>query len=210
MKKILPLDERGLLKATRHLAKVDPDLKAIVDKYGPAPLWAREQGFSTLMHIILEQQVSIASAQAAHTRLVTATNPLTPERFLTLDDAALKTIGFSRQKTAYGRGLAQAIVAGQLKVEALPQMDDDEVRTTLSRLKGIGRWSSDIYLLMALLRADVWPHGDLALAIAVQQVKGLAERPTHPQLLAMSAAWQPYRAVAARLFWHDYLSRRKK
>lgn len=209
-KKLTPLDERSLLRATRYLAKQDPDLAVIVEKYGAPPLWAREPGFNTLIHIILEQQVSLASAKAAHTRLVAATNPLTPERFLLLDDVGLKTIGFSRQKTIYGRVLALAMVKGQLDVDALAALSDDEVRTTLSSLKGIGRWSSDIYLLMALLRADIWPQGDLALAIAVQQVKRLPERPTNEQMNAMSVNWRPYRAVAARLFWHHYLSTRAK
>lgn len=206
--KIVTLDEQELLKATRHLAKIDSDLAAIVQQYGPPPLWAREPGFNTLVHIILEQQVSLASAKAAHTRLVAATNPLTPERFLLLDDAALKGIGFSRQKTGYARGLAMAMLQGRLDVDALQHLSDDEVRTRLSQIKGIGRWSSDIYLLMALLRADIFPQGDLALVIAVQQVKRLPERPTNEQLEQMSVRWQPYRAVAARLFWHHYLSTR--
>lgn len=204
-----PLHERALLQATRELAERDPHLRRIVDQFGPPPLWAREQGFHTLIQIILEQQVSLASALAAYNRLVAATNPLTPERFLELDDAQLKTIGFSRQKTIYGRDLARAIVEGSLDVEGLNELSDEVVRTELIKIKGIGRWTADIYLLMALRRADIFPSGDLALAVAVQNVRGLATRPTTDELEAMSEHWQPWRAVAARLLWHYYLSTRK-
>lgn len=203
------LHERALLRATRHLAAQDPHLRAIVEQFGPPPLWAREPGFHTLIQIILEQQVSLASALAAYNRLVAATNPLTPEHFLKLDDAALKTIGFSRQKTIYGRELARAIVQGQLDMEGLNDLSDEVARAELVKIKGIGRWTADIYLLMALRRADIFPGGDLALAVAVQKVHGLAARPTTDELDALSTRWQPWRAVAARLLWHYYLSRRK-
>lgn len=197
-------------RTARLLAERDPDLDRIYQEFGPPPLWAREQGFSTLIHIILEQQVSLASAKAAHTRLIAATNPLTPERFLQLDDVALKRVGFSRQKTRYGRELAIALVEGRLDLEQLYLASDENVHLTLSQIKGIGRWTTDIYLLMALLRPDIWPRGDLALAVAVQQVKGLPHRPTDNDLVRMSEPWRPYRAVAARMFWHYYLSVRNK
>lgn len=208
--KIKPLTERALRQATRELADRHPDFAAIYQAFGPPPLWAREEGFHTLLHIILEQQVSLASAKAAYDRLVAATNPLTPKRFLKLSDAQLKTIGFSRQKTIYGRDLSRAIVQGRLDLDALALAPDDEVRTELIKIKGIGRWSADIYLLMALRRPDIFPHGDLALAVAVQQVRKLPERPTYAELETMSESWQPYRAVAARLYWHYYLSVRKR
>lgn len=204
-----PLTERTLRQAVRHLAAKHPDLARIYEEFGHPPLWAREEGYHTLIHIILEQQVSLASAQAAYDRLVAATKPLTPKRFLKLTDAELKTIGFSRQKTIYGRDLSRAIVEGRLDLVALANAPDDVVRAELIKIKGIGRWSADIYLLMALLRPDIFPHGDLALAVAVQQVQQLPERPTYEQLSLMSECWHPYRAVAARLYWHYYLSVRK-
>jgi DNA-3-methyladenine glycosylase II len=169
-------------------------------------MWAREPGFPTLIHIILEQQVSLASARAAYERLLAADSPLTPARFLEFDDATLKTIGFSRQKTRYGRELARAILDGRLDLAGLHTLDDASARSELVVIKGIGPWTADIYLLMALRRPDVWPSGDLALANAAQRVKRLASRPAPDELDALGIAWKPWRAVAARLLWHYYLS----
>ena len=186
----------------------DPDLARIMAQWGSPPMWAREPGFPTLIHIILEQQVSLASARAAFERLQAAVSPLTPQGYLVLDDATLKAVGFSRQKTGYGRGLARAIVEGRLDLEALEKMPDRAVHAELCTIKGIGPWSASIYLLMALLRPDAWPVGDIALASAAQDVKRLAARPTLDELEAIGAAWRPWRAVAARLLWHHYLNQR--
>jgi DNA-3-methyladenine glycosylase II len=203
------LSDRTLLKGVRYLAAIDQDLNKIVVTYGPPPLWEREQGFHTLIRIILEQQVSLASAKAAYDRLEVATRPLTPESFLELNDVELKRIGFSRQKTKYGRHLAEMILEKQLDLENLNSFEEEAVKDKLMKVKGIGRWTSEIYLLMALGRPDIWPTGDLALAVAVQKLKGLKTRPTFDELQLMSESWQPWRAVAARLLWHFYLSERK-
>jgi len=200
------LTHRSLLSATRRLAVRDPDLAVVVDTYGPPPLWAREPGFHTLIHIILEQQVSLASAKAAYGRLIAATGRLVPERFLELNDADLKTIGFSRQKAAYGRGLADAMLDGRIDLARLETLDDDQVKVELTAIKGIGPWTADIYLLMVLRRPDTWPSGDLALASAVQRVKRMRKAPTPMKLEHIGKAWQPWRAVAARILWHYYLS----
>lgn len=200
------LTHRSLLSATRRLAVRDPDLAVVVDTYGPPPLWAREPGFHTLIHIILEQQVSLASAKAAYGRLIAATGRLVPERFLELNDADLKTIGFSRQKAAYGRGLADAMLDGRIDLARLETLDDDQVKVELTAIKGIGPWTADIYLLMVLRRPDTWPSGDLALASAVQRVKRMRKAPTPMKLEHIGEAWQPWRAVAARILWHYYLS----
>ena len=205
----LTLADDTLAQGLRVLAKRDRDLARVIEQYGPPPLWARRPGFPTLIHIILEQQVSLASARAAFNRLKAAIR-VTPRNLLTLDDAALKTIGFSRQKTGYARHLAQAILDRRFSPSALENMDDESARAALIELKGIGVWTADIYLLMALRRPDVWPHGDLALAVAAQHVKQLPARPTYAELTAMSEAWRPWRAVAARVLWHDYLSQRKR
>jgi DNA-3-methyladenine glycosylase II len=125
-----------------------------------------------------------------------------------LDDVTLKTIGFSRQKTAYGRNLARAIVSGRLNMAMLCTMDDTAVRSRLLKVKGIGPWTANIYLLVALGRPDVWPREDLALAVAAQGVKRLESRPTSDELDIISTSWKPWRAVAARLLWHYYLSKR--
>lgn len=202
------LDEAALARGVRYLCKRDTDLAGIVKDFGPPPMWEREEGFHTLIHIILEQQVSLASARAAYSRLLETVSPLTPATFLELDDASLKRIGFSRQKTAYGRNLARAIADNSLSLAALVSMPDAEVKQELMKVKGIGHWTSDIYLLMALRRPDIWPSGDLALAVAVERVKRLATRPTNEELNAISHFWQPWRAVAARLLWHYYLSSR--
>ncbi len=188
------------------LCRRDGDLDAIVRRHGPPPMWERTPGFSTLIHIILEQQVSLASAQAAHSRLLLEASPLTPQRFLQLDDATLRRIGFSRQKTGYGRLLSEALAQGALDLDALARQDDDTARQRLVGIKGIGPWTADIYLLMALRRPDIWPTGDLAIAIAVQEVKRLQTRPNSRELAEMAAVWRPFRAVAARILWHHYLS----
>ena len=200
------LTQHSLLRATRDLATRDPDLAAVVDTYGPPPLWAREPGFHTLIHIVLEQQVSLASARAAYDRLVAATGRLVPERFLVLSDAALKSVGFSRQKAAYGRGLAQAILDGRLDLTSLASLDDAAAKSRLMTVKGIGSWTADIYLLMVLRRPDTWPSGDLALASAVQRVKRTRSLPTPERLARLGKAWQPWRGVAARILWHYYQS----
>lgn len=203
------LNETELLRGVKALARRDADLRRIYNQYGPPPLWDREPGFATLVYIIFEQQVSLASAKAAYTRLETACRKkVTPRRLLNIADAQMKAIGFSRQKMGYARELAQAILTQQFVPEALVSMSDDAVRGELVKLKGIGRWTADIYLLMCLLRPDVWPHGDLALAVAVQKVKGLPTRPSYDELNHMAEQWKPWRAVAARLFWHYYLSER--
>jgi DNA-3-methyladenine glycosylase II len=189
----------------RILAGRESHFAAILQKYGSPPLWDREPGFPTLLKIILEQQVSLASAAAAFRKLQEIVDPLTPHRFLELDDAQLKNAGFSRQKTAYGRNLAQAILDCSIDLDALVQLPPEAVRAALVKIKGIGCWTADIYLLMALLHADIWPRGDLALAKAVQQRLGLPQVPDDDQLDEMSQGWSPWRAVAARLFWYDYL-----
>ena len=202
------LTRETLDEAVDALAARDPDLAGIVERFGPPPLWDRAPGFGTLLHIVLEQQVSLASAQAAFDRLRTVADPLTPHRFLELDDAALLAIGFSRQKARYGRALATAIESGALDLDGLEALDDESVRATLEALPGIGPWTSNIYLLMVLGRPDIWPAGDIALASAVAEVKGLPVRPDSATLTALGEAWRPWRSVAARLFWHDYLGRR--
>ena len=192
----------------RLLAKSDAHLGEVVEKYGPPPLWVREPGFPTLVYIMLEQQVSLASAKAAFDRLKDAVRPLTPCNFLKLSDSELKCIGFSRQKTLYTRLLANSLARHHFDLRYLNDLHDDAARKMLVTFKGIGKWTADIYLLSALRRPDIWPTGDLALATAVEEVKRLRQRPSPERLEKMSAPWRPWRAVAARLFWHHYLSKR--
>jgi DNA-3-methyladenine glycosylase II len=139
---------------------------------------------------------------------VSAGHPPTPERFLKFTDARLKEMGFSRQKISYGRNLADAIVQGSINLFELNRLDDAEAKARLMEIKGIGSWTADIYLLRALGRPDIWPRGDLALAAAVQKLKGMSQPLSAEELYEMSGKWRPWRAVAARLLWHFYLKSR--
>ena len=202
------LDEEIFSQGVRLLADRDEHLADVVKIYGRPQLWVREPGFPTLVYIILEQQVSLASAKAAFDRLQAAVKQLTPQRFLKLNDVELLRIGFSRQKTLYTRLLAESLARRHFDLGYLQQLPDDSAHKMLVAFKGIGRWTADIYLLSALRRPDIWPIGDLALATAVQEVKHLRKHPSPEKLEALSAPWRPWRAVAARLFWHAYLCKR--
>ncbi len=197
------LDETALGVQARRLAEGEPAFAAILERLGVPPLWARAPGFPTLLHIILEQQVSLASARAAFERLKQALPALTPAAFLTLDDAQLLAVGFSRQKTRYGRELARSVLEGRIDLDGLARQEDEAARAALVALNGIGPWSAEIYLLMALLRPDAWPKGDLALVSAARDVFGLS----WDEMTQRAEAWRPHRAVAARMLWQYYLNK---
>lgn len=203
------LNKRSLAAASRSLAGVDPIFRHVYETYGPPPLWDRPAGFATLVQIILEQQVSLASAKACFDKLAARIGEVTPGRVLTLTDEELKTAGFSRQKTAYARHLSEAVLERRIDLDGLRHLPDAEVKAELIKLKGIGEWTSDIYLLMALLRPDVMPKGDIALHAAFQKLSGLTSRPGSDEFVAMAVKWKPFRSVAARLLWHFYLSERR-
>ena len=193
--------------AVRALCRQDRDLAAIVRRHGPPPLWSRRPGFSTLVRIVLEQQVSLHSARALYLRLERSLGRVTPEGVETLGEDGLRLLGFTRQKAAYCHGLSCTIRGGTLDLRAIANADDVAARAALLAIRGVGPWTADIYLLMALRRPDVWPLGDLALAEAARQVKRLPSRPTHDVLSRIAAQWAPWRSVAARILWHYYLSR---
>jgi DNA-3-methyladenine glycosylase II len=199
------LNEGRLLEAVRFLTDRDPDLAAVVRYYGAPPLWARPPGFPTLIRIILEQQVSLSSAKAAYDRLKARIGEPKPDAFLLLDDAELKTIGFSRQKIRYVRLLAESISDGSFDFDEIECLSDEEARNRLMEFKGIGNWSADIYLLMALRRPDVWPRGDIALINSVKKIKRLPVEPSAEEFQAIGEAWRPWRSVAARIAWFEYL-----
>jgi DNA-3-methyladenine glycosylase II len=202
------LNEEAFSRGVRFLTERDEHLAEVLATYGRPSLWVREPGFPTLVYIILEQQVSLASAKAAFDRLKATVKPLTPRGFLKLDDAELLRIGFSRQKALYTRLLAESLARRHFDLRCLHDLPDESAHKMLIAFKGIGRWTADIYLLSALGRPDIWPTGDLALATAVKEVKRLRKRPSPEKLEALSAPWRPWRAVAARLFWHAYLCKR--
>jgi len=203
-----PLTQKSLALAARELAARDEMLAGIHATYGDPPLWRRATGFTTLVHIILEQQVSLKSAKSMLVRLEAAIQPFTPERFLGLGDARLRALGVTRQKSAYLLDLSASIVNGQLDFTKLTRMSDDDVRLLLTKIKGIGSWSADVYLLMAMRRSDIWPAGDLALAVAMKELMGLAARPGPLELERWAEQWRPHRAVAARMLWQYYLGSR--
>jgi len=203
----LILTEKSLALAARELAARDEMLGQIHAAHGDPPLWRRAPGFQTLVHIILEQQVSLKSAKAMLVRLEAAIQPFAPERFIELGDAYLRGLGVTRQKSAYVLDLSASIVNGDLSFTKLARMSDEEARMVLTRVKGIGSWSADVYLLMAMRRADIWPAGDLALAVAMKELKGLGKRPGPEELERIAERWRPHRAVAARMLWQYYLGR---
>jgi DNA-3-methyladenine glycosylase II len=200
------LDEASLQAGVRALAATDADLAGIAERQGPPPLWNREPGFETLVRIILEQQVSLASAESALQRLVRAAGAVEPAAIAAAGEEALRAAGLTRQKARYLVGLAADILGGRLDLDAVANENDDRARSDLTSVVGIGRWTADIYLLMALGRPDVWPSGDLALAGAMRRAKRLPGLPARDEQESIAEAWRPWRAVAARLLWHAYLA----
>jgi len=180
-----------------------------VRRHGPPPLWARPRGFPTLLRIILEQQVSLASARAMFLRLAAAVPGVTPASVLALGVTGLQKIGFTRQKARYACALAGQVADGTLPLARLHRLPDEEVRARLMRVPGVGPWTASIYLLMALRRPDEWPPGDLALHKALARLEGLRSPPSSEAAAALAARWRPLRAVAARILWHGYLSERR-
>ena len=190
------------------LAKKDPHLQAILQQYGHPPMWSRPATFESLIHIILEQQVSLASAKAALEKLRTKLGTITPEKLLLLSDDALRACYFSRQKTNYARELATAIVSKKLNLKKLGNATDDEIRVELKKIKGIGDWTVDIYLLFVLQRSDVFPTGDLAMMNALKSIKQLPKHTTKEEIIAIAESWRPHRSLATMLLWHHYIKTR--
>jgi len=188
------------------LAAADPNLAAIIKAHGYPPFWSRPNTFETLVHIILEQQVSLASALSALNKLKERLQELTPARLLLLTDEEMKACYCSRQKTGYIKYLAEALLSGQLNLTELEDMPDDEVRAKLVALKGIGNWTADVYLMFVLQHSDIFPVGDLAAVNAMKRVKNLPADTTKEQMIEMATEWQPYRTIATMLLWHFYLS----
>ena len=198
----------GLSRGVADLTSREPRFAAVVDRHGFPLLWDRPPGFASLLHIMLEQQVSLASARATFDRLRVLADPLTAENLLRLDDLQLRAAGFSRQKTRYARAAAQAVVDGSLDLAALSELDDEAVDTRLRAVPGIGPWTAAIYRLSALGRPDAWPAGDLAVAAGIAALWELPALPAPAETTRRAEAWRPWRAVAARLLWQQYLGTR--
>ena len=189
-----------------ELAASDADLSTIIKTHGYPPLWSRPNTFETLVHIILEQQVSLASALSALNKLRERVQEITPARVLLLTDEEFRACYCSRQKTGYIKYLAEALVSGQINLTELEHLPDDDIRAQLITLKGIGHWTIDVYLMFVLQRADIFPVGDLAAVNALKRIKGLPASTTREEIVEVARQWQPYRTVATMMLWHYYLS----
>jgi DNA-3-methyladenine glycosylase II len=200
------LTRESLDLAAAALATRDPHLAAIHRVHGPPPMWARRPGFPTLLRIVLEQQVSLVSARAMFGRLKSNIEPFTAAGFIAAGEAPLRSLGVTRQKAHYCVQVAQAFTNGDL--EQIARMKDEDAHAALLRIKGVGPWTANIYLLMALRRADIWPDGDVALASALGRLLKMNARPSFAELAKIAEAWRPYRSVAARMLWQYYLARR--
>ena len=195
-------------KYCNELAKKDIIFRTIIDVHGYPPLRTRSNTFASLVHIILEQQVSLASAKAAFVRLKKYIGPITAQKILRLTDTELRACYFSRQKTVYARALAEAVVSRQLQLSKLVSLSDEMIRAELKKIKGIGDWTVDVYLLFVLKRSDIFPVGDLAMVNALKEVKKLPKQVSKDQLIEVAEGWRPYRSIAACLLWHYYIKTR--
>jgi len=194
-----------------QIALLEPRFTEILKRHGEPPSRKRPGGFETVLKIIVQQQVSIASADAIWRRLRQGLGTVNPGAVLARDDAALRAFGLSRQKAAYARSLAEAVASGQLNFRKLRGMEDEAVIADLVQIKGIGRWTAEIYLLAVMQRPDIWPAADIALMEAARDLLGLPERPTIKEMTPLAVPWRPYRTYAARLLWLHYrhLNRRE-
>lgn len=192
-------------KIIQELCQRDEIFQTIYDRYGIAPDWSRPSGFSTLIHIILEQQVSLESAQAAYNKLATKLGQITPTKLLQLSDDELRACYFSRQKTSYARALSQAILQGDLDLTELEKLPAATIREQLIAIKGIGNWTIDIYLIFCLKSPDIFPPGDIAAINSTKELTGLKSKDA---VVKRSEMWQPYRSYATKMLWHSYLCKR--
>jgi len=190
------------------LSEKDETLKAIIDEYGLPPMWTRPAIFQSLILTILEQQVSLASAYSAFKKLKEKVGFVTPKKILALTDVELKACYFSRQKIIYARALATAIITKKLNLKKLSLLTDEEIRTELKKIKGIGDWTVDVYLMHALQRSDLFPLGDIALINSLKHVKQLHAKTTKEEMLAIAESWRPYRTIASMILWHAYIQRK--
>jgi DNA-3-methyladenine glycosylase II len=192
------------------LAGKDRSLGKVLTNYGYPPMWSRPANFQTLVHIILEQQVSLASALAALNKLQEKIRVINPENLLQLNERDMKSCYFSRQKTSYVQELAKTIRLGGINLDQLALDPDEKIRTTLKKVKGIGDWTVDIYLLMALQRADIFPLGDLAMVNSLKKLKQLPLDISKTDLLGIAEKWRPWRSIGTMILWHHYLEEKKQ
>jgi len=192
-------------KDVKKIIATDKIFAAIHKQYGSPPNWSRPQGFVSLAKIILEQQVSLASANAHFLKLDTYLKGFTPSNILELTDDEMRNCQISRQKAKYLRELSTAILKGSIDLEKLPELKEAEIRKQLTAIKGIGDWTTDVYLMFCLQAKDIFPVGDIAL---VNTVKELTDAKTKEEILLLAEKWRSYRSLACYFLWHYYLKKR--
>lgn len=200
------LDRARLAQGVAHLCALEPVFAAQVARLGQPPLWARDPGYETLVRIILEQQVALASANALRLRLIERLGAITPRTIADTGVDGLRAIGMTRQKSAYCVGIAEQVLDGRFDFAEVTRADDETAYAMLIELKGVGPWTAAIYQLMALRRPDIWPRGDLALDLALARLRGLPAKPDAAQAAELTEPWSPWRSVGARLLWQGYLA----
>jgi DNA-3-methyladenine glycosylase II len=194
-------------KDIKRLINIDGIFVSITERYGHPPNWTRPPGFITLSKIILEQQVSLASANAHFLRLNNYLQEFTPSNILKLTDMEMRNCQISRQKTVYLRALSTTIINGDINLDGLPELGEAEVRKQLTKIKGIGDWTADIYLMFCLQAKDIFPIGDIAVVNTVKELTGVR---TKEEIILLAEKWKPYRSLAVYFLWHYYLSKRNK
>lgn len=194
-------------KLCSKLARQDADLKQIIQRHGFPPMWTRPASFQSLILFILEQQVSLASAYAAFKKLKAKIGFVTPAKILLLTNAELRACYFSRQKIIYAKELAGSIQSKKLILKRLTHKQEDEVRHELKKIKGIGDWTVDVYLMHSLQRTDLFPLGDIALVNSLKEIKRLHPHTTKEKMLKIAEPWRPYRTIAAIILWHAYIQK---
>jgi DNA-3-methyladenine glycosylase II len=208
MKTILRFDKNNFIHHCNKLAKKDKELRAIIHQHGHPPMWTRPPTFQTLILTILEQQVSLASAYAAYKKLRNKIGLITPVKILELSNEELKACYFSRQKIVYARELANAVLTKQVSLKKLSLLPDEEIREQLKKIKGIGDWTVDVFLMHALQRTDLFPLGDIALVNSLKETKQLHAQTTKEELQKLAEPWRPYRTIASMILWHAYIQKR--
>lgn len=201
-------DESNFHRFCDWLTKKDKELRNIIRQHGYPPMWTRPNSFQTLILTILEQQVSLAAAYAAFKKLKEKIGHVTPQKILQLSDEEMRACYFTRQKMGYARHLAEAITQKQISLKKLSLLPDEEVREQLIRLKGIGHWTIDVYLMHALQRTDLFPLGDIALVNSLKETKQLHPHISKDEMLVIAEPWRPYRTIASMILWHSYIKKR--
>ena len=194
-------------KDIKRLISLDKIFASIKERYGNPPDWTRPKGFISLSKIILEQQVSLASANAHFLRLSNYLNEFTPSDILRLTDEEMRNCHISRQKTLYLRELSNALIRGEINLDKMADLEESEVRKQLTNIKGIGTWTADIYLMFCLQSKDIFPSGDIAVINTVKELTGIK---TKDEIISHADKWKPFRSLATYFLWNYYLSKRMK